>query len=135
MYLLNVPKGRKQREPISCARGGSSMRIRIIVILAAALLVAGFWGVRQGYSADQGQTVFNNRCAPCHGVDGSANVPAAKLFSPPPADFNTSSFWQNMSNAKIASTIENGHGSMPALKLSSGDIRAVISYMRGTFQP
>jgi high-affinity iron transporter len=110
------------------------MRISIIVILAAALLVAGFWGVRQGDCAE-GQTVFNNRCAPCHGADGSANVPAAKLFNPPPADFNTSSFWQNMSNARIADTIQNGHGSMPALKLSSGDIRAVISYMRSTFQP
>ena len=112
------------------------MKISMVFILAVALLVASFWGVGQGNcDSARGQTVFNDKCALCHGADGSGNGPAAASLTPPPADFNSASFWQNMSNAKITNTIENGHGSMPALNLSSGDIKAVIGYMRGTFQP
>jgi len=111
------------------------MRILVVFILAAGLLVASFWGVGQGNCDERGQTIFNSKCALCHGSDGSGNGPAAASLNPSPADFNSSSFWQNMSNAKIADTINSGHGSMPALNLSSGDINAVISYMRATFQP
>lgn len=112
------------------------MRIFVVFILAVGLLVASFWGVGQGNcDAARGQSVFNDKCALCHGYDGSGNGPAAASLTPPPADFNSASFWQNMSDARITETIEDGHGPMPAFNLSSGDIRSVIEYMRQSFHP
>jgi mono/diheme cytochrome c family protein len=112
------------------------MRETSVFILAASLLVVSFWGAGTGYcDYARGQSIFNNKCAICHGSDGKGNGPAAASLSPPPADFNSASFWQDMTDAKITNTIQNGHGPMPAFNLSSGDIRSVIEYLRQTFQP
>jgi high-affinity iron transporter len=83
----------------------------------------------------QGQTIYQDKCAICHGADGKGNGPAAAALSPSPADFATASFWQNTSNAKITDTIENGHGPMPAFDLSPSQIKSVIDYMSRTFKP
>jgi mono/diheme cytochrome c family protein len=101
------------------------------------LLAAGSWlwwtsGVAL---AQNGQSIFNDKCAMCHGRDGKGNGPAAAAFSPPPKDFHSPSFWQGNVNQKITDTIENGHGPMPAIELSPSQIRAVISYMTQTFKP
>lgn len=113
------------------------MRTAIVVCLAAGLLVMGFWGAKTGKCADNelGKSIFDGKCAMCHGTDGRGNGPAAAALNPGPADFNTASFWGKMSDARITEVIENGHGSMPAFTLSSGEIRAVINYMKEAFKP
>jgi mono/diheme cytochrome c family protein len=112
------------------------MKKTVVLFLAAGLLVTGFWGAGTGKCADErGKTIFDGKCAMCHGTDGSGNGPAAAALNPGPADFNTASFWGKMSDARITEVIENGHGSMPAFTLSSGEIRAVINYMKEAFKP
>lgn len=113
------------------------MKKTIVLCLAAGLLVVGLWGARKGNCADyeRGKTIFNDKCAMCHGTDGRGNGPAAAALSPSPADFNAASFWERMNDAKITEVIENGRGSMPAFSLSSGDIRAVIDYLKEAFKP
>jgi mono/diheme cytochrome c family protein len=112
------------------------MKKTIVLCLAAFLLVA-FWGLITGncIAQERGQSIFDNKCAMCHGTDGKGNGPAAASLSPSPADFNTASFWQRMNNEKIRETIENGHGPMPAFQLSSSEISAVIKYMKQSFKP
>ena len=83
---------------------------------------------------DSGKSIFDDKCAMCHGTDGKGNGPAASGFSPSPKDFNTPAFWQTMTRAKIKDTIENGHGPMPPLELSDSQIRAVIDYMEQAFK-
>ena len=83
----------------------------------------------------QGQAVYSDKCAMCHGEDGSGNGPAAASFNPAPADFTSPVFWQKTSNARITQTIENGHGPMPAIDLSPSQIKAVVEYMSQTFKP
>jgi mono/diheme cytochrome c family protein len=83
----------------------------------------------------EGQGIYASKCAMCHGADGKGNGPAAAALSPPPMDFNTTSFWQNTSKAKIAATIENGKGQMPASDLSPSQLKAVIDYMTQAFKP
>jgi mono/diheme cytochrome c family protein len=104
-----------------------------IIGLLTGLEVAGTSGV--GLAQGQGQNIYQDKCAICHGADGKGNGPAAAALSPSPADFTTASFWQNTSNAKITDTIENGHGPMPAFDLSPRQIKAVIDYMSRTFKP
>ena len=72
----------------------------------------------------------------CHGQDGKGNGPAGSAFSPPPANFTSSSFWQGNVKEKITDTIENGHGPMPAFsELSPSQIKAIINYMEQAFKP
>jgi mono/diheme cytochrome c family protein len=113
------------------------MKKTIVLCLVAGLLVVGFWGAVKGDCADneRGRTIFNGKCALCHGTDGRGNGPAAATLSPSPADFNAAGFWEKMNDARITEVIENGHGSMPAFTLSPGDIRAVINYMKEAFRP
>jgi len=112
------------------------MKKSIVLCLTASLILLGFWGAETGKCADdRGQTIFDGKCAMCHGTDGRGNGPAAAALSPSPADFNSASFWERMSDARITEVIENGHGSMPAFTLSSGEIRAVINYMKEAFKP
>jgi mono/diheme cytochrome c family protein len=82
----------------------------------------------------QGKGIYDDKCALCHGRDGKGNGPAAASLSPGPPDFTNPAFRQRISNAQIKETIENGHGSMPAVNLSSDQIKAVIVYLNRAFK-
>jgi mono/diheme cytochrome c family protein len=113
------------------------MRKSFAWVAAGLLLGAVLLTVQSATTAefDQGKQLFNDKCAMCHGQDGTGNGPAAAAFSPAPKDFHSPSFWQGDVNQKITDTIENGHGPMPAIDLSPGKIKAVIAYMIQTFKP
>jgi len=115
----------------------AAMKKRGIWLIAGLFLGSGLIGGPGVALAQtgQGQRIYNDKCAMCHGQDGKGNGPAAMALSPAPADFNTAAFWQNTSNAKITDTIENGHGPMPSFELSPSQIKAVIDYMSQTFKP
>ena len=103
------------------------------------LIIAIFLGVFLAWNPlaawAQGQETFNAKCAMCHGQDGKGNGPMSSGFSPPPANFTSPSFWQGNAQQKITTTVENGHGSMPALSLTPSQIKTVIAYMEKTFKP
>ncbi len=107
-----------------------------------ALALAGVWvgvGLQGGLSpawaqANRGKSVYEDKCAICHGQDGKGHGPAAAGLSPSPPDFTNPGFWQGNVNQKITKTIENGHGPMPPIELSSSQIKAVIGYVSQTFK-
>ena len=109
-------------------------RVLFFVLLGLFLVPMVLGGSSPALAQGNGKSIFNDKCAMCHGTDGKGNGPAASAFSPSPKDFNTSAFWQNFNRAKIKDTIENGHGPMPAVDLSSSQIKAVIDYMQQAFK-
>jgi mono/diheme cytochrome c family protein len=113
------------------------MKKHSVWFIAGFFLGAGvFWSPGAVWAqSGSGQGVYSDKCAMCHGQDGRGNGPAAASFSPSPADFTSPAFWQNTSSAKITHTIENGHGPMPSIDLSSSQIKAVIEYMSQAFKP
>jgi mono/diheme cytochrome c family protein len=112
------------------------MKKYLLFLLAGCWLVAvllpGPAPVRA--QSGEGQSVYQDKCAMCHGQDGKGKGPAAAAFSPAPSDLTKPGFWQGDVKQKITATIENGHGSMPAIKLSPSQIKAVIDYMSRTFK-
>jgi mono/diheme cytochrome c family protein len=112
------------------------MRKAMVPMIAVLLLAAGL-GLSSGvaWAQSQGQQIFNDKCAMCHGQDGKGNGPASSAFSPSPADFTSAGFWQGNVNQRITNTIENGHGPMPAIEMSPAKTKAVIDYMTQTFKP
>lgn len=78
---------------------------------------------------NKAQDLFQKNCARCHGADGKGDTELGKLFDSP--DLTNSSI-QRMSPKKMASSISNGKGGMPAFKkkLSSKEITALVKYVR-----
>jgi mono/diheme cytochrome c family protein len=93
-------------------------------------------------SALAGETIFNYRCAACHGRDGRGDGPAADaLVAAKPADFTQDTLLARRDWAAVSTRIHEGgqkvHGSsMPpwGIVLSEDEIQDLIAYL-GTFQP
>jgi mono/diheme cytochrome c family protein len=112
------------------------MRKAIALTAAALFLGIGLLASLGAVPASaQGQQVFNDHCALCHGQDGRGNGPASSAFHPRPKDFHSPSFWQGNVKQKITTTIENGYGPMPAISLNPSQIKEVINYMEQAFKP
>ncbi len=80
-------------------------------------------------STDDGKTVYEQHCAPCHGVSGKGDGPAARALKPPPGTLATSP--KAHSEAEVARVISDGtpHPSF-AGKLSTDQIQAVAEYVK-----
>jgi cytochrome c6 len=79
---------------------------------------------------DNGAKLYDaNKCASCHGPDGSANVPAGKALKA--RDFHSPDV-QSQSDADLAAVISNGKNKMPAYakQLKPADIAALVAYSR-----
>ncbi len=84
------------------------------------------FGAAQGKTA--GRSLFNSKCAMCHGTDGKG-FPA--LHTP---DFTSPKWQASVSNAKIARVIADGvkGTAMPAWgnKLTAAQIQTLVHYIR-----
>ena len=54
------------------------------------------------------QQEFENVCAPCHGMQGGGDGPAAAALEPKPATFASAEFWQTRDEAHIIRVITEG---------------------------
>lgn len=75
-----------------------------------------------------GAPLFKQNCAPCHGVDGSANTPAGKSLK---AKDLRSAEVQKKSDEDLAKQIRNGKGPMPAFKaLKANEVDELVAFIR-----
>lgn len=93
-----------------------------LTLLAASLAVPVL-------AQSKGQQVFKERCAMCHGQDGTASTPMAKMLHIP--SFKEAALVKAPDSQLIGAT-ENGKGSMPAYKgkLTTAQIKDVVAYIR-----
>lgn len=77
-----------------------------------------------------GETVWRERCAKCHGLDGSGNTP--RYMGHVYADLLDDSWSHGGDRESIEAVIRNGVlGEMPPFDMLSDDeVRAVIDYLR-----
>ncbi len=97
------------------------MRLTPIASLLALVLVA----------AD-GKTLYETKCAACHGKDGTAKPPGKGS-----KNFNDPEFQNTWSAEAIANITAEGKGKMPAYrsKLSPEQIRAVAAHVKTLGSP
>jgi cytochrome c6 len=105
-----------------------------LAIGGAAVLIAGAASRDVSASAigvgGDATSVYNSKCATCHGRDGRARSMHARHEH---ARDLTSSEWQDsVSDERIYNSISNGKGKMPAFKkkLSDSQIDELVSYVR-----
>ena len=79
------------------------LRTAVVVVLIALIFFLIF--PSPSWAADSGSSIFQNRCAVCHGVDGLANTPMGKKQSIPSF---ASEKVQKHSSSEIVDFILNG---------------------------
>lgn len=83
-----------------------------------------------GHMADDGVTIYEAKCAGCHGKDGRGSAFGKKNGVP---DFTDAKWQEQRDAAKLEAVITNGKGGkMPAWKdkLSAGEIESVVARVR-----
>jgi mono/diheme cytochrome c family protein len=95
-------------------------------------------GVVHAEDATLGKTVYEGRCAFCHGVAGKGDGPAGAALKPPPTSFTNAAVWKSLTPEAMKSIIENGTPGtgMIAFKaaLTTEQIAALVAYLQ-TFKP
>lgn len=110
------------------------------VVIVCARNVIGFPGAttavqktaRRGASqpAIDVKSVFNQRCARCHGLDGRAKTLMGEISEA--SDFTDRKWQESVSDQRMANSINQGRGEMPAFKnkLSQKQVKALVAYIR-----
>lgn len=105
------------------------LRSGIVAISASAMLFLAVAGsAPSAKAADTGESLFSGNCAVCHGADGHGTATGKALNAP---DLSSDTV-QKLTNAQIATQIENGKGNMPPFKstLSASQIKLLVTYVR-----
>ncbi|HLK47524.1 MAG TPA: cytochrome c [Bryobacteraceae bacterium] len=81
-----------------------------------------------GRAADDAQGLFKEKCAACHGPDGTAKTPAGKAMKVPDL---TAPEMKKESDEAFSDAIQKGKGKMPAMKsLSGAQVKELVEYCR-----
>lgn len=113
---------------------------RRIVIKSVVFVATGSLLTSLGASPAQGQEakqLFEETCAPCHGVSGKGDGPAGQVLQPKPADFST--VLQGKDDAYIAKVINEGGAGvgksaiMPSYQgvFSDEQLKELVQYLKG----
>jgi cytochrome c6 len=108
--------------------------LALLAIGSAAFLIAGARSRDVSASPNSvggdATSVYNSKCAGCHGRDGRARSMHAKHEHA--RDLTTSEWQDSVSDERIYNSISNGKGKMPAFKkkLSDSQIDELVSYVR-----
>lgn len=106
----------------------AEMVAAIVVILLGGIFVT------QAQGEDNSKILYQKNCAMCHGDTGKGDGRDARGLGARPTDFTEGRFWRNDAGKRISNAIENGHGAMPPVDLTPGEIKAISEYMENTFK-
>lgn len=88
--------------------------------------------------AARGKTIYETRCAPCHGVEGGGDGPGAAAIAPKPRNFRDPAFWQGRTAQQLRLVVKQGKpGTLMAPfegALSDAEIDDVVAYVQ-SFRP
>jgi mono/diheme cytochrome c family protein len=86
------------------------------------------------------EQIFAERCAACHGADGSGKGPAAASLKPAPVNFHDAKWQKSVSDDNIAKAIVEGGAAVglsnqmapnPDLEDQPGVVKALVARVRG----
>jgi len=106
----------------------------VILGISAAVLMIGVAKSRNATTSSavafDASSVYNSKCASCHGKDGRARSMHAKHEHA--RDLTTAEWQDSVSDERIYNSISNGKGKMPAFKkkLSDSQIDELVNYVR-----
>ncbi len=98
-------------------------KLKLVVLLATVMAVP------VAFAQGPGASTYKAKCQMCHGPDGKATTPMAKMMKVPSFD---ASGVKKKTDAALIKAIEEGVGKMPAYKsqLNSKQINDLVTYIR-----
>ena len=104
-----------------------SLSLIALAFAVSSLVTSRESGLDTVAAAADAQTIYNEKCAKCHGKDGKG----IKSLEPP--DFTDAKWQASRTNTKLINSINNGKETMPAFKssISPADVRALVQLVRG----
>ncbi len=87
-------------------------------------------------SVAKGCSTYRTNCAPCHGLNGKGDGPAAAAMNPKPRNHCNGDYMDKLSNEHIFNVIKMGgatygYPTMPAQpQLSDEEVRCLVAYIR-----
>ena len=112
------------------------MKVFVLVALSCFFVVALTPGnsFARTHGNLKGKTLYTDKCAFCHGVNGDGKGPVGEPLKGQPMDFTDTRFWQEDVVKKIDVTVKNGKEMMPAIYLKPDEIKAITLYIKQTFK-
>src|SRR5712675_1543176 len=106
-----------------------ALLISFCLLLHPASIASGAESSPAQVSGDAG-SLYNKKCAECHGKDGRSKSFRGKLSHA--RDLTDAEWQQRVSDERIYNSIANGKGKMPAFskKLSETEINSLTKYVR-----
>ena len=85
-----------------------------------------------GVAATDGEELYRNYCAVCHGAEGRGDGPAASSFDPPPPDLTDAERMQQLTDGRLLEVLSSGSGTMNGFgsMLTPEEVEAVAEYTR-----
>ncbi|MFZ5450349.1 MAG: c-type cytochrome [Thermodesulfobacteriota bacterium] len=102
------------------------VRTAAMVLLSTPLL----WSLGGQSAWADGASIYQDKCALCHGAGGDGKGPGGAALNPKPTDFTDPKYWQTASDQKIKNDTLNGVGVMPASDLNTQDMQALLDYLK-----
>lgn len=83
-------------------------------------------------AATDGEELYRNYCAVCHGAEGRGDGPAASSFDPPPPDLTDAERMQQLTDERMLEVLSSGSGAMSGFgsMLTGEELDAVAKYTR-----
>jgi cytochrome c553 len=82
-------------------------RLRRAWVLALLVGAPGVWPALAADAA-AGRALYELRCAPCHGVSGAGDGPAAQALEPRPRNLRDAEFWRARAVEQIREVVKHG---------------------------
>src|SRR5213594_1020780 len=79
-----------------------------LALLAACGSGAAGPGTGSGTDVARGKGIYETRCAPCHGIGGGGDGPAAAAIEPKPRNFRDPAFWNGRTREQLRLAVEQG---------------------------
>lgn len=116
--------------------------LTLIILTIVAMFVSPLSPAAIADEVADGNALYKQRCAQCHGEDGKANTAIAKALKPAPRNHADGNYMNLLSNEHLTKVIKEGGTAVgksammpPQADLTDHQIKTLIAFMRTIANP